>query len=291
MRGLLLAGGSGTRLYPTSRSVNKHLLPVFDKPLIYYPISTLIMAGIREILVITNATDLLAFHKLLGDGSQWGIRIQFAVQPEPRGLADAFIIGRSFIRGEPTCLILGDNILYAEGLISTLERCASLSRGAKIFAYRVRDPRPYGVVTFSPDRRVTDIVEKPEHPPSNFAIPGIYFCDGDAADLARDLSPSSRGELEITDLLRRYLDQGKLAVEVLGRGTAWLDAGTPEGLVQAINFIHALETRQDLRIGCPEEVAFRKGFIDARKVAELASHCPNSGYGDYLARLSEECGS
>ncbi|HQH45520.1 MAG TPA: glucose-1-phosphate thymidylyltransferase RfbA [Candidatus Aminicenantes bacterium] len=287
MRGIILAGGRGTRLNPLTLSISKQLLPVYDKPMVYYPLSMLMLAGIREILVISTPEALPAFRALLGDGRQWGLRFEFRAQAEPRGLADAFLIGRDFIAGKPVCLILGDNIFFGQGLAGQLKKCARLRSGAVVFAYPVKDPERYGVVEFDARGRAISIEEKPARPRSHFAVPGLYFYDGRVADLAAALKPSPRGEIEITDLNCAYLRRGELRVEEMGRGTAWLDAGTHESLLQAANFVQAVEDRQGLMISCPEEVAFRLGYIDVKRLRRLAEAIPNA-YGEYLLRLSRE---
>jgi glucose-1-phosphate thymidylyltransferase len=285
MKGIILAGGKGTRLYPITMAASKQILPVYDKPMVYYPLSCLMLAGIREVLVISTPADLPGFRRLLGDGAQWGMRFSYAEQSEPRGLADAFIVGAEFLAGEPACLILGDNIFYGHGLAEVLRVGAETSDGATIFAYPVRDPERYGVVEFDADGKAVNIEEKPKKPRSNFAVPGVYFYDRDVVDIARSLKPSPRGELEITDLNRVYLSRGKLSVAQLGRGIAWLDAGTHESLLQAANFVQAVQDRQGLMICCPEEIAYRLGFIDAAQLRRLAHAIPNA-YGDYLHRLA-----
>ena len=287
MRGIILAGGRGTRLNPLTLSISKQLLPVYDKPMVYYPLSMLMLAGIREILVISTPEALPAFRALLGDGRQWGLRFEFRAQAEPRGLADAFLIGRDFIAGKPVCLILGDNIFFGQGLAGQLKKCARLRSGAVVFAYPVKDPERYGVVEFDARGRAISIEEKPARPRSHFAVPGLYFYDGRVADLAAALKPSPRGEIEITDLNCAYLRRGELRVEEMGRGTAWLDAGTHESLLQAANFVQAVEDRQGLMISCPEEVAFRLGYIDVKRLRRLAEAIPNA-YGEYMLRLSRE---
>ncbi len=288
MRGIILAGGSGTRLYPLTQVVTKQLLPVYDKPMIYYPLTSLMLGGIRDILVISTPRDIPLYERLLRDGNQWGIDIQYAQQAAPRGLAEAFIIGSEFIRGEPVCLTLGDNILYATGLTDLMQDAASLQQGALIFAYYVTDPERYGVVEFDSRLTVLSLEEKPLVPKSSYAVPGLYFYDRQVVDFAKTLQPSSRGELEITDLNRKYMERGELKVRVFGRGTAWLDAGTQESLLEAGEFVKTLEKRQGLKIGCPEEVAFRKGFIDLSQLEALAGMGASSEYHRYLGRLAEE---
>jgi glucose-1-phosphate thymidylyltransferase len=284
-KGIILAGGSGTRLYPLTRVVSKQLLPVYDKPMIFYPLATLMQAGIREIQIITTPQEQDLFRRLLGDGSDWGIRLEYAVQPEPEGLAQALIIGEEFIGGEPSCLILGDNIFHGGGLQEVLERATARIDGATVFGYWVKDPERYGVVEFDADYRVLSIEEKPRRPRSNYAVTGLYFYDGRASGFARQLEPSARGELEITDLNRCYLDDGSLSVERLGRGYAWLDTGTHESLQQASSFIETIESRQGLKVACPEEIAFTQGWIDAAQVERLAQPLRKSGYGEYLLDL------
>jgi glucose-1-phosphate thymidylyltransferase len=288
MKGIILAGGKGTRLFPITLGVSKQLLPVYDKPMIYYPLSMLMLAGIREILIITTPEDSPAFRRLLKDGSQWGLRLEYTVQVEPRGLADAFILGRSFVDDKPAALILGDNIFYGSGLARKLRSAAQLTKGAVIFAYPVSDPRQYGVVEFDCNGHAISIEEKPERPKSKYAIPGIYFYDRQVCDLAAELKPSRRGEIEITDLNRMYLEQGNLNVEVLGRGVAWLDMGTHESLLQAANYVQAVEERQGLMISCPEEIAFHMGYIDAEQLHLLAKNTASNHYGEYLMNLAKD---
>ena len=287
MKGIVLAGGSGTRLYPLTRGVSKQLLPIYDKPLIYYPLSTLLLAGIRDILVITTPEDRAQFERLLGDGSQWGIRLSYAVQPKPEGLAQAFLIGESFIARDRVALVLGDNVFFGHGLPEVLRQAAERSSGATVFAYQVRDPQRYGVVGFDNAGRATDIVEKPKEPVSNWAVTGLYFFDNEVVRHAHALKPSARGELEITDLNMRYLKGGALMVERLGRGIAWLDTGTFESLIDAATFVQTLERRQGMKISCPEEIAYRMGYITRAHLIELATSLQKSGYGEYLLQLIE----
>jgi len=285
MKGIVLAGGSGTRLHPLTRSVSKQMLPVYDKPMIYYPVSVLMMAGIREILVISTPRDLPGFRDLLGDGSAWGITLRYAEQPRPEGIAQALLIGREFLAGEACCLILGDNIFYGHGLVRLLRDAATGNRGATVFGYWVKDPERYGVVEFDRDGRVLSIVEKPREPKSHYAVTGLYLYDGRAPALAAQQRPSARGELEITDLNNRYLQEGALDVVTLGRGMAWLDTGTHESLMQAANFMETIEQRQGLKVCCPEEVAWEQGWIDDAAVQALGRAMANNGYGRYLIEL------
>jgi len=281
-KGIILAAGSGTRLYPVTKAISKQLLPVFDKPMIYYPLCTLMLAGIRDVLIITSPHDRPLFESLLEDGSQWGVSISYAVQEKPIGIAHAFIVAADFIGGDPVCLILGDNIFFGQGLAKRLQHTAESINGATVFAYYVRDPERYGVVEFDADNRAVSIEEKPKQPKSNYAVTGLYFYDNAVVGIAKGLTPSARGELEITDVNRAYLADGKLSVELLGRGSAWLDTGTHEALLQATNFIGMVEARQGLRIACPEEIAWRMGFIDADRLRRLAEPLKKSGYGQYL---------
>ena len=287
MKGIILAGGSGTRLYPLTLAVSKQLVPVYDKPMIYYPLSTLMLAGIRDILIITTPTDQEAFKRLLGDGSQIGLRVHYAVQPSPDGLAQAFVIGRDFIGGDAVALALGDNIFYGHGLSESLRRAAARREGATIFAYWVRDPERYGVVEFDADGRPVGLEEKPAKPRSPYAVTGLYFYDNDVVEIAAGLTPSARGELEITDVNRAYLTAGSLHVERLGRGVAWLDTGTHEALLQASTFIQTIEERQGLMVACLEEIAYKMGYIGTRDVLRIASAMRRNSYGEYLMRLIE----
>ncbi len=287
MKGIILAGGRGTRLAPLTNVGSKQLLPVYNKPMIYYPLSLLVLAGIREILIISTPEDLPNFRRLLGSGHQWGIHFEYAEQDQPRGLADAFIVGRDFVDGQPVCLILGDNIFFGQGLVDKLRLGAALTEGALIFAYPVNDPERYGVVAFDQNGRAISIEEKPKSPPSNYAVPGLYFYDEQVSDYAARLKPSARGEIEITDLNKTYLNNGNLHVEVLGRGIAWLDAGTHDALLQTSNFVQTIEQRQGLLVGSPEEAAYRSGFITREQLVELITQVKSS-YGDYLSRMLDE---
>jgi len=285
MKGIILAGGKGSRLFPLTLTTSKQLLPVYDKPMIYYPLSMLMLVDIREILIISSPEDLPSFRRLLADGSQWGLSFSYAEQATPRGLADAFLVGEEFIQNEPVCLILGDNIFFGQGLLEKLRQAAAQKNGATVFAYPVRDPERYGVVEFDQSGKATSLEEKPLHPRSHFAVPGLYFYDNKVVRLAKALKPSTRGEIEITDLNRLYMKNGELNVQPLGRGTAWLDAGTHESLLQAANFIQAVEERQGIMIACPEEIAYNKGFINDEQLTKLAGVYVGNGYGKYLLRI------
>jgi len=287
-KGIILAGGTGSRLHPLTLSVSKQLMPIYDKPMIYYPLSTLMLAGIREILIITTPDDQEAFRNLLGDGSGWGLNIEYVVQPSPDGLAQAFILGEEFLAGSPACLILGDNIFYAEGLVARLQDIVKHQEGGTIFAYVVQDPERYGVVEVDPDGRAVSVEEKPAKPKSNYAATGLYFFDSDVVEIAKQIQPSDRGELEIAEVINAYIVRGDLKVEILGRGFAWLDTGTHQSLLDAGHFIRVVEERQSLKIACPEEIAWRMGYIDGDQLARLAAPLQNSGYGKYLIQILED---
>jgi glucose-1-phosphate thymidylyltransferase len=287
MKGIILAGGAGTRLHPITLSTCKQLLPVYDKPMIYYPLSTLMLAGIKDILIITTPEDQGQFQRLLGTGENWGIRLSYVVQPKPEGLAQAYILGADFVGGAPSALILGDNIYFGHGMPEMLQRAVARTHGATVFGYRVRDPERYGVVAFDANGRALSIEEKPAKPKSNYAVTGLYFYDGRAPDFARAIKPSARGELEITALNNLYLEDGSLSVELMGRGLAWLDTGTHDSLMEAGEFVRILEMRQGLKVGCPEEIAYRMGFIDAAQLTALAKGLEKSGYGQYLLQVAE----
>jgi glucose-1-phosphate thymidylyltransferase len=293
MKGIILAGGSGTRLYPLTRGISKQLLPVYDKPMIYYPLSTLMLAGIRDILIITTPRDRATFEEMLSASDKWGIRLTFVEQPTPRGLADAFIVGERFIGSDPVSLVLGDNLFYGTGFVERIKAAAKLTSGARIFGYYVKNPSDYGVAEFmlsanGESARVVSLEEKPKVPKSNYAVPGLYFYDNEVVQIAKSIKPSPRGEIEITDVNRVYLERGKLTLSILGRGTAWLDTGSPDSLLQASTFIQTVETRQGLKIGCPEEIAYRKGFIDAATLTELGRALSKTEYGAYLLQLANE---
>lgn len=288
MKGIILAGGSGTRLHPATLAISKQLLPIYDKPMIYYPLSVLMQAGMREILIISSPRDIPQFKNLLGDGSQWGVKFEYAIQEQPRGLADAFIVGEKFINKQPVAMILGDNLYFGHGLSNLVEEAAKLKAGAKVFAYEVKDPERYGVVEFDKTGKALSIQEKPKVPKSNYAVTGLYFYDGRVSEFAKTLKPSARGEIEISELNQIYLDRGEMEVATLGRGFAWLDTGTHESLLEACQFIHVIQERQGHYVGAPEEIAFYKGFIDAKQLEKLALPLSKSGYGEYLLSLIEK---